>query len=150
MSARAYTNTASGLPSHVVAPFLELNHSLAIIASLPTLLLRHLYQTLGPFVLWTFSSCVKLTVAQNTDLGTALATTGIFSPSSQIDADLTGFDPLTAALCRTVEVLGSGVLFKLLVPKSLESVIEQAINVFQRDAFFSAAARWHVCRVLDR
>ena len=134
----------------MVAPFFELNHSLAIIACLPALLFCHLRQAFGLFILGTFPSCVVLAVAQDTYFSAAPATAGIFSSSCQINANFTRFDPIPAALGGTIQVLGGCVLFELLVPKSLELIVEQTIDMLQWDVLLGAAARWHMGRILDR
>lgn len=63
------SSEARDLPSHVVAALLQFHHSLAAVASLPALLLRHRYQTIGLLILWTLSSCMKLAVAKHTYFG---------------------------------------------------------------------------------
>ena len=90
-----------------------------------------------------------LAIAQDTYLGAASTTTGVFS-SSQVNADLARSDPFTTAFGRTVKILGSCVLLKLLVPESLELVVEQAVNMLQWDVLFGAAAWRHVLRIFNR
>lgn len=108
----------------MVTSFLQLNHSLAVVASLPALLLGHLHHTSGVVVLWTFPSCVVLAVTTNTYFGVASTTPTIFSSGSHIDLDLAWLDPFTAAFRRAIKVFRSGVLFELLVPEPLEFIIE--------------------------
>lgn len=70
-----------------------------------------------------------LVVAQETYLGATPATASILSSSGQVYADLVWLNPFTAAFSRAVEVSGSGILLKFLVPKSLEFIVEKAINM---------------------
>lgn len=91
-----------------------------------------------------------LAVAQDTHFSAAPATAGIFPSRCQINANLARFDPIPAALGGTIQVLGSRVLFELLVPESLELIIEQTIDMLQWDVLLSAAAWWHVGRIFDR
>jgi hypothetical protein len=134
----------------VVASFFQLHHSLAIVAPLPPLLLGHLDQTGGLVVLRTFPSGVINATTTDTCFGVAPTTSSILSSSGHINSDLTWLDPLTAAFSRAVQVLCSSILFEFLVPKPLELIIEQTINVFQWNMLLSAASGRHVLRVLDR
>lgn len=97
-----HTKLCIATASHVVATLLQFNYSLAVVTSLPTLLLRHLHEARGPLILWTFSSCMVLVVAQDTYFRTASATASVFSSCGQVDANLTRFDPFTTAFRRTV------------------------------------------------
>ena len=134
----------------MVASFSEFNHSLAIVAPLPALLFRHLHQALSLVVLWAFPSCVVLAIAQDTYFSAASTTTSVFPSGGQVNTKLAWLDPFTAAFCRAVEILGSRILFKLLVPKSLELIVEQAINVLQWNILFCAACWRHVLRIFNR
>jgi len=53
----------SHLPGHVIAALLQLDHSLAAVASLPTLFLGHFDDAVGLLILWTFPLRVEFTVA---------------------------------------------------------------------------------------
>jgi hypothetical protein len=93
---------------------------------------------------------VVLAIAQDTYFGAASATAGIFPSGCQINANFTRFDPIPAALGGTIQILGRRVLFELLVPESLELIVEQTIDMLQWDMLLSAAARWHVGRIFHR
>ena len=114
----------------MIATFLELNHSLTIVASLPALFLRHLHYALGIFVLWTLSSRVILAVAQDAYFGAASTTAGVLSSRGQVNADLIRFNPFATAFSRAIKIFGGSVLFKFLVPKPLELIVEQAVDMF--------------------
>jgi hypothetical protein len=142
--------TRLNVPSHVVASFFQLDHSPAVVTSLPALLFGHLHQTVGLFIFRAFPSCVVLAVTQDTYFGAASTTTSILSPSGQVNTYLVRFYPFTAAFGRTVKVLCSRVLFKLLVPKSFKLIVEQTLGMFQWNMLFGAAPWGHVLRIFDR
>lgn len=133
----------------MVTSFLQLDHSLAVVAPLPALLLGHLDQAGCLIVLGALSSGVIFATTTNTYLGAASPTTSIFSSSGHISLDFARLDPITAAFRRAIEVLRSRILFKFLIPKPLELIIKQTIYVLQRDMLLGAAARGHVLRILD-
>lgn len=114
----------------MVTPFLQFNDGFAVVTLLPALLLGHLHYAFGLFVLWTISPGVILAVAQDAYFSAASATTSILSSCGQVDANLGRLDPFTAAFRGAVQSVSSRVLFILLVPKSLELIVEQAISVF--------------------
>lgn len=116
-------------PGHVIAAFLELNHSLTIVASLPALFFRHLHYALGLLVLWALSSRVILAVAQDTYFGAASTTASVLSSRGQVNTDLIRFNPFATAFSRAIKIFGSCVLFKFLVPKPLELIVEQAVDM---------------------
>lgn len=108
----------------MITSFLQLNYSLAVITPLPALLLGHLNQTGSVIILGTLPSGVILAAATYTYFGAAPTTPGVLSSSGHINLDFVWLNPLAAAFCRAIEVLCRRILFKLLVPKPLELIIE--------------------------
>jgi hypothetical protein len=139
---------AGDLPCHVVTSFLQFNHSLAAVASLPTLFLRHLDHAVGLLVLWTLAPTVKLAIAEYANFGIAPTTTSVFSLSSQIYTYLGWLNPLATAPRRTVEPILRGVFLIFFVPERLEFVVKEPLGVFKRNMILGAASWRHVLWIL--
>jgi hypothetical protein len=137
-------------PCHVVAAFLQLNYSLAVVALLPAFFLGHRLHAVRLLVLWTLALGMELFVAQYTHLRRACSAAGIFPSVRHVHANPRRLDPLTTSSCRTVQPVCRGVFLVFLVPQDLELVVEQAVGVFERDVFGCAASRRHVLRILYR
>lgn len=133
----------------MVAAFLKLNHSLAAVASLPTLVFCHLDETICLLILGTLLPSVELAVAQDAYLGLATTATRIFHAVRQVHPYLPRLDPLSTSLSRTVESISGRVLLIFLVPQLLELVVEEAFDVPERDVFCRTASRRHMLRVVD-
>jgi hypothetical protein len=125
------SNDVLDLPGHVIATFLQLHYSLAAVASLPTLLLGHLNQTVSLLVLWAFSLSVEFAVAQYADLCVACAASCVLSTVCRIHFDLGWLDPLATSLCRAVKAVTGGVLLEFFVPKDFELVVEQPVGILE-------------------
>jgi hypothetical protein len=89
-----YASDVVNVPGHVIATFLQLDYSLAAVASLPALLLGHLYQAVGLLVLGAFALRVELAVAEYADLGVARAAACVLASVCRVHLDLGRFDPL--------------------------------------------------------
>jgi hypothetical protein len=132
----------------VVAPFFQLNYSLAVVALLPALFLGHLLQTIRLLVLWTLALGVELFIAQHAHLRRTCPTASIFPPIRHVHANFGRLDPLTASSRRAVQPVCRSVFLILLVPQDLELVVEQAIGVFERNVLRRAASWGHVRSIL--
>lgn len=147
---RAYHAELGGTAaSHVVAAFLKLNHSLAAVASLPALVFCHLDQTIRLLILGALLPSVELAVAQDAYLGLATTATRILHAVCQVHPNLARLDPFSTSLSRTVESVSGRVLLIFLVPQLLELVVEEALDVSERDVFGRTASRRHMLGVID-
>jgi hypothetical protein len=138
------------LPRHVITPFLELHYGSAIVASLPALVFCHLHKTVCLLVPWTLSSCVEFAVAQNANLGITPTATSVLSPVGQVHAYLRWLDPVPASFGRAIKSIIRRVFLVLLVPKPLEFVVEQTVDIFQGYVFGSATSWGHVLGIAYR
>ena len=66
-----------------------------------------------------------------------------------LDGDVVGFDPVPTALADAIHLVFRFVFEELAVPRLLEILCEQLVNVFEVDMFLCAAARRHVCGICD-
>jgi hypothetical protein len=138
------------LPCHMIATLFQLDHSLAAVAPLPSLLLRHLHQAVRLLIFRTFPLRVEFTVAKYTDLCLAVATSCVFSAGSRIHLYPRRFDPLATCSGGTVQAVGSRVLLVFPIPQDFEFVVEKSIGVLQRDVLRGATSGRHMLWVLYR
>ena len=89
-----------------------------------------------------------LPTAGTAHLGPALSTPGDL-PSSLVTNDVSWCDPLSAAARRTVDAIARGVLMELVVPHPLEAIVEQTLDMSERDVVGIAALGRHELRVGD-
>jgi hypothetical protein len=108
----------------MITTLFQLYNGLAAVASLPALLLCHLYKSIRLFVLWTFPLRMEFTVAKHAYLGSACSAAGVLSASHRVNANLRGLDPLAASFAGTVQAVGGGVLLIFPVPEVLEFVVK--------------------------
>lgn len=104
--------------SHMVAPFFELDHGLAVETALPAFLLGCFNELCSRFVIGTFTVSVPLSIAEDTNFGSTLAAPTIFAPF--VHVDVAWFDPFATAASRTVDAIFSHILFVFLVPENFE------------------------------
>lgn len=116
---------------HVVATLLQFHHLLATEAALPTFLLCRLQQVLDPFVLWALAPLVEFSVALCAYLCFALAADTKLA--TLLGAHMTRLDPCAAATRRAVYSVSRSVLAVFLIPQYLEFVVEQMLDVFERN-----------------
>jgi hypothetical protein len=135
------------LPGHMIAAFLQLHHSLALVAPLPALLFRLFEELIRLLVLWALPREMPPAVAGATDLG--LAAAAPTDLSAVFPVDVFRLDPFSAPLGWTVEPVPSRELCKLLVPGLLEGVVEQSVDMLKRDVVCGATLRRHELRVRD-
>lgn len=135
--------TAAG---HMVAALFEFNHSPAVVAALPTLFFGQIYKPLSLWVFRTVAAGMQFVVAQSADLGLASGTAPIFATMELVH--ISRLDPLTAALGRTVDAVLCGVLLIPGVPRDLELIVEEVVDVLQRNVVGAAAFGRHMLRVL--
>lgn len=132
----------------MVASFLQLDHGGAVVALLPSTLLRHFDELLQCWVSGTVSRRVCLVVTDRTD---SRATSLAFSHlAAMFKADVIRLDPLTTLRGRAVESVLGVVLQELAIPSLLEALVEQLIDVLEIDVVLCAAPRRHMCRIGDR
>lgn len=120
--------TAAG---HVVAALFKFNHSFAVVAALPSLLFGQIDKSLSLWIFGTLAGGVQFVVAQSADLCLASRTATIVAAVKLVH--IGRLDPLAAALCRTVEAVLCGVLLILGVPQEFELIIEEVVDVLQRN-----------------
>lgn len=89
------------VPCHVVAALHELDHSLASITPLPTLVFGLSNKFCRVFIIGTIPTTMVLHIALDTNLGTAFHTPPIF-PSVTMLADVLGPNELAAVLLGAV------------------------------------------------
>jgi hypothetical protein len=133
--------------SHVVAAFLELHHCRAIEAFLPAFLFRSIDELPRCWILGTVSRCVSFVVAGGAHARTAFLT--LPDLSSVFYGDMTGFNPFATPFGDAVDSILGLILLELTIPRLLEFLVEELVDVFEIDVIFCATTRWHMCRILD-
>lgn len=131
----------------MVASLVAFNQALALVASLPALLLRLSQHLVGVFVSRAVSRAVPFSMALAADLGLAVVAPGTFF--AFVAMDVFGWDPFAALSRRAVDTVAGGVLAIFLVPCLFELRVKQAINMFQGDVIFGATSGRHVLGVCD-
>ena len=107
---------------HMVAPFLELDHSGAIEASLQAFLFGNLNKHLGGKVFGTFSRRVHFVVASTAYPCAAPLT---FSHlTSVLESDVIRLDPFATMTGRAVDTISGSVLLEFPVPRLFELLVE--------------------------
>ena len=86
----------------MVAALFQLNHCFAVIASLPALLLRHLYYLLRLFILGAVFPDVPDPIAQYAHLRSTPSAFCILPSNRKVHTDTRWLDPLPAPLHWTV------------------------------------------------
>lgn len=96
---------------------------------------------------------MPLAVTYHADLGLATAAFAVFAAAScaaaEVQVDVAGLDPFTAAFCGAVEAVVGHVFFVFDVPLFLEFGVEEFVDVFEWDVFRCAASGRHVLGVRD-
>ena len=96
---------------------------------------------------------MPLAVTYHADLGPAAAAFAVLAATSgaaaEVEVDVTGLDPFTAAFGGAVEAVAGHVFFVLDVPLFLEFGVEEFVDVFEGDVFGCAASGRHVLGVRD-
>jgi hypothetical protein len=146
---RAIRRRKDILPGHVIAALLQLHHSPTAVASLPALVLCQLHEAIGLLIPRAFPSRVEFAVAEHAHFGITAAAPSILSSVRQIHTYLRWLDPFAASFCWAVESVGRGILLIFLVPKLLEFVIEQTLDIFQGYVLSRAAGRGHMLWVAN-
>lgn len=133
---------------HVVAAFLELDGRGAVEAALPAFFLGDLDEFLRRGVFGAVAAGMPFVVAGAADFRLApLAFAKLpasVGATARVDVDMCGFDPGAATPCGAVDAVFGRVLLKLSIPFSFEAVVEELVDVFEVDAIFCAACRWHM------
>ena len=112
---------------HMVAAFLQLDHSRAVEAFLPALLFCRIDELLSRRVLRTITRAVRLVVADGTDLSpAALAFAHL---PTMLDVDMARLDPLAAILANAVYSVLGFVFEEFTIPVLLKFLIEQLVNM---------------------
>lgn len=132
----------------MIAPLLQLDHRAAAIAPLPALRLGHLDELPSRRILRALAGLVRAVVAL-----TAHARAAAFAfpdaAARAVGGDGGGFDPRAAVAGRAVDAVAGGVFLEFVVPGLLEGLVEELVDVFQRDVVAGAAAWGHVRGVGD-
>lgn len=131
----------------MIAAFLQLDHSLAVIALLPTRLLRHLRKRLRRFVRRTLARAVPLQVARRADMSPAVLAGSLISARPGILEDPMRLDPPPTLLLRAVQTVLGPELLVLFVPEHLEIVVEEVLHMAEGYRFGGATARRHQLRI---
>jgi len=130
---------------YMVASFLELHHS-STAAFLPTRLLRGLQEFFCCSVFWALTAPMPLAVAVRADFRATFPALGVFAACVFVVLEWR-CEPLATAFARAINAILGGELLILLVPCSLKAIVEQAIDVPQRDVRGRTAFGRHVLRV---
>jgi hypothetical protein len=101
---------------HVIASFAQLDHCLAIVATLPAFLSSQLEDSLGGFVIFTLSRTMPFDATLLADFGLALLACSIPFAGDWIPSNVLWLDPYTAPLLGTVQPVLGVVLRELAVP----------------------------------
>ena len=117
----------------MVAALLQLDHIPAVVAALPSLLLRLLQDLVRLFIRRTRAGAVPFIIAF-TAYASLTTTTSTHLTTVPVTLDLVGSDPSSTFPAWTVNSVSGGKFVVFVVPGSLEVDIEQMIDVFQRDA----------------
>jgi hypothetical protein len=133
--------------SHMVAALFEFNHGLAVVATLPSLLFGHIDKSLSLWIFGALAAGVHLIVTQRANLCLTFGAATVLATLKLVHVGR--LDPLATVLCGTVEAILCRILLILCVPQYLEFVVEQVVDVFERDVILIAALRRHVYGVLD-
>ena len=137
---------------HVVAAFLKLHGSRAVVASLPAFTLRYLNELLSGVILWTDARGVPLVVACNAHRHPTAAAFCIFSAgigsAARVDVDVFWFNPFSTAAAWAINPVFRGILLVFGVPLHFEFKVEKSVDMFERNMLVRVAATWrHVLRV---
>jgi hypothetical protein len=92
---------------------------------------------------------VEPVIAECTHFGVAAAAARIPSSIRHIHPYLRRLDPLAAAFVRAVQSVRRGIFLVLLVPRSLELVVKEALDGAEGNVFGGAAFGGHVLGVMD-
>ena len=148
LEAANHAELGAAAAGHVVAAFLELDGRRAVEAALPSFFLGDLDELLRRGVFRAFAAGMPFVVACAADFRLApLAFAVLPAPvgaTAGIDVDVCGFDPRAATPSGAVDAVFRRVFLELSIPFSFEAVVEELVDVFQIDAVFCAACRWHM------
>ena len=134
--------------SHMVASFLELDHSRTIVAALPAFLLGHFNENLRCRILRAVPGRVHLGVAYAAN--PCPASFAFAYLATILKADVIRFDPLAAMKSGAVDAIPSSVLLEFSIPGLFELLVKEPIDMLERNVLGSAAFWWHVHRIRDR
>lgn len=143
-----HAELGSATACHMIAAFLEFNHSLTSMAALPPFQLRLLEELVRLFVSGTLPRIVHLPITPTADLGPATATLTVL-PAVLVAADILGLDPVAAPSRRAVNSVSRRELGVFLVPSLLEVAVEELLDMLDRNVVGGAALRRHVLGVVN-
>lgn len=132
----------------MVAAFFEFNHGGAVVAATPARVFGQLGKLAGVIVAGAFCLGVPFPVAGAADFGFAstafaiLATT--IGAAAGVDENVLRLDPFSTAFDRTVDPVLCSVLSILLVPLGFELVVEELIDMLERNLLRCATSRRHM------
>lgn len=130
----------------MVATLQELDHGLASITPLPTLVFRLGNEFGRALVIGAIPTAVVLCIALDTNLGFAFGTPPVFVELVYVF----GPNELAAVLFGTVDAAAVGVLAEFFVPGLFKVVIKESLYMFEGDTVFGAAFGRHVLGIGDR
>jgi hypothetical protein len=133
------------LPGHVIASFLQLDHSPAIVTSLPARLLGSFEEPVGLFILGTILCTMPFSIAKTADF--RLTATALPVLLAIFFMDISWFDPFATSSGRTIYTILRRVFGKLCIPVFLKFIIKQPFDMFKWYMIGSAAFRWHMLRI---
>lgn len=131
----------------MVTAFLEFDHRVTTIASLPALLFSCLDECFGLGILGTLARCVHLLRANTAHLHLTLFATS--NLATILHADIVWFNPGPALSTGTIYPILRLVFLKLSVPQDLEFLVEQFLNMFEVNVLVCTASGWHMGWVRD-
>ena len=110
------------LPSHVIAAFLQFDHSPAVIASLPARLLCCFQEFVGLLILGTVLCAMPFPITKTANL--CLTTTALPVLLAILLMDTSRLDPFATPSGRTIYTIFGGILCEFRVPIFLEFIIK--------------------------
>lgn len=143
-----HAELCSASARHMVASFFQLDHSRTVEAALPPFFLSNFGESIGLGILGTFSRSVHFVV---TYAAYACPTFFAFSYFATIlHVDMIRFDPLATMARRAVDTVSGRIFMELPVPDLFELLVEELVDILERNVLRSATFGWHVGRVADR
>lgn len=132
----------------MVASFFQLDHSRTVEAALPPFFLSSFGEGICFGILGAFSRSVHFVV---TYAAYTRPTSFAFSYFATIlHVDMIRFDPLATIPRRAVDAVSGRILMEFPVPGLFELLVEELVDILERNVLRSATFWWHVSRVADR
>ena len=133
---------------HMVASFFQLDHSRTVEAALPPFSLSNFDEGICFGILGTFSGSVHFVVTYTANACPASFAFSYFA--TILHVNMIRFDPLATMARWAVDAVSGRVLMEFPVPGLFELLVEELVDILERNVLRSATFWWHVGRVADR